>query len=44
MVFFFFPKPVIFSYDIMRMIVNKTADKTVDDHFASCENIVWISF
>ena len=32
------------DFDVMRMISTKSAGKTLADRFASCENIVWISF
>ena len=32
------------DFDVMRMIITKSAGKTLADRFASCENIVWISF
>ena len=32
------------DFDVMCMISTKSAGKTLADRFASCENIVWISF
>ena len=32
------------DFDLMRMISTKSAGKTLADRFASCENIIWISF